>query len=434
MTAHPNNAKFGNDNGRIQFLTNLRPQIESFFQSRPFNSENPRVPLNASTFGTDEVIEAIDCLLSQNVTMGSKVTEFENQFADYMGSKHAVMVNSGSSANLLILAAVTNPLFKSPQRLHSGDEVIVPAVTWSTTLWPLVQMGCVPVLVDAELETLNMSLEATRAAITSKTKAIFVAHVLGNAADMIGFQKLAKEHGLLLLEDCCESLGSQLGGTPVGKFSAAASFSFFFSHHITTMEGGMIMTDDPELADLLRCLRAHGWTRDMKNRKQIEAQHPEIDSRFLFVNIGYNLRPMEVQAAFGIHQLKKLSQFNTLRRAVARKLCESFEPLKDKLHVVRPTVGAEHTWFGFPVLLTESQAHRRSDFVKHLEDNGIETRPVIAGNLAVQPALNHFAHRKSGHLSNAQKIMDRGVYWGSHPMMSDAEIQHIIKTVIRFFN
>lgn len=418
-----------------QFLLDrFRPEIDALFDARAKEEgTSHRLPLNAPTFGAAEVLEALDSLLSQNVTMGEKVARFEGEFAKYIGTKHALMVNSGSSANLLMLAALANPLCQARHRLAPGDEVLVPAVTWSTTIWPVVNMGLVPVLVDADRRTLNMSVEAAQKAIGPKTKAIFVAHILGNAADMDGFQALAKEHDLVLLEDSCEALGTTYKGKQTGRFSLLASYSFFFSHHITTIEGGMVVTDDDELAELLRCLRAHGWTRHLKDREAIEAKYPTLDPRFLFINVGYNLRPTEIQAAFGLHQLPKLAGFNAVRRERAAEMRRGLADLGDELQLIEPTDGVEHTWFGFPVLLRGAAPATRQRFVEHLGRHQIDTRPIVAGNLARQPALELFPHRLGDALPNAEAIMESGVYWAAHPSMTTAQVAHVVRAVRAFF-
>ena len=420
-----------------EVLARLRPQLASYFEeleAEEARTTSGRLPLNAPTFAEGEVLEALDSLLSRNVTMGEKVQRFEEMFSHYIGTKHAVMVNSGSSANLLMLSALANPACPERLRLTAGDEVLVPAVTWSTTLWPVINLGLVPVLVDADIRTLNMDVAAARAAITTKTRAIFVAHILGNAADMDAFQALAHEHNFVLLEDSCEALGTTYRGKPTGKFSSAASFSFFFSHHITTIEGGMVVTDNDELADLLLCLRAHGWTRHLKSRTSVEARYPELDPRFLFVNIGYNLRPTEIQAAFGLCQLPKLERFNRERRRLAEAMRHGLASVGEALRFVEPTLGVEHTWFGFPVLLRGAQTGRRREFTTFLERNGIETRPIIAGNLARQPALQLFPHRLGGMLRNADEIMKNGVYWACHPSMTAGQVEHLVGAVLRFFS
>jgi len=414
-----------------RFLTGVRGDLERILRSSP--SPAMRVPLNTATFGVDEVLEVLDSLLSQKVTMGAKVARFEEMFAAYIGVRHAVMVNSGSSANLLLMAAAANPLRDRCVRLLPGDEVLVPAVTWSTTVWPVINLGCVPVLVDADPGTLNMSVEAARRAVGPRTRAIFVAHILGNAADMRALRQLATERDLMLFEDSCEALGTTFEGLPTGRFSMASTYSFFFSHHITTMEGGMVVTDDDEFADLCRCLRAHGWTRHMRARDALEALYPDLDPRFLFVNIGYNLRPTELQAAFGLHQLPKLDGFNQARKRIAGTFRAAFSKLGDALQLTQPTPGTDHTWFGFPVLVGSRFRSLRKEFVRHLEERGIETRPIVAGNLAVQPAFRHFPHRIGGDLLNAEAIAARGVYWACHPMMTDAEVARVIAAVTEFF-
>ncbi|MEW6284199.1 MAG: DegT/DnrJ/EryC1/StrS family aminotransferase, partial [Candidatus Eremiobacterota bacterium] len=217
---------------------------------------------------------------------------------------------------------------------------------------------------------------------------------------------------------------------PTGRFSLAASFSFFFSHHITTMEGGMAVTDDDDLAELFRCLRAHGWTRQLRDRQAHERRHSELDPRFLFVNLGYNLRPTDVQAAFGLHQLPRLEDFNRRRAGLAARLCLALESLSQHLQLVRPTAEVEHTWMGFPVLLRRD---RRPEFVAHLEARGVETRPIVAGNLARQPALAHFPHRVAGRLEAADAVMRRGVYWGLHPGMTDEDVDYVARTLEDFF-
>ncbi|MGE0762271.1 MAG: DegT/DnrJ/EryC1/StrS family aminotransferase [Bdellovibrionales bacterium] len=415
-----------------QLLASLRPALKNHFdQSLLIHPD--QVPLSAPTTGLEEMEAVLRCFLEQKLTMGEKVLEFEKRFAQYIGRRHAIMVNSGSSANLLMIEALRNPETPKGLRLNPGDEVLVPAVTWSTTLTPVVGACLVPVLVDADLKTLNLSVEAARKAIGPKTKAIFVAHILGNSADMTGLIGLAKENGLILLEDSCEALGTEFRGKKTGSFGLAASFSFYFSHHITTIEGGMIVTDDDEYADLMRCLRAHGWTRHMHSRAEIEKKHSHLDPRFLFVNTGFNLRSTDVNAAIGLKQLEKLDRFNQIRIKIAMQTRAALEPWQTHMMWIEPTEGATHTWFGFPLLLQGPRQNQRAQLMKHLEQWKIETRPIVAGNLAEQPFLKLFPHRLGGPLLNAQEIMRRGIYWGSHPLMDQRHVQHIAKAVESFY-
>ena len=410
-------------------LDRLRDELERHYADDRAPAD--RVPLNAPIFGADEVMEVLDSLVSTHVTMGDKVRRFERAFADSVGVRHAIMVNSGSSANLLLLSCLANPRICEQHRLRPGDEVVVPAVTWITSLAPVIQVGAVPVIVDADIDTFCMAPDAAEAAISERTKAVFVTNLLGGLADIDRFRALADRHGLVLIEDSCESLGATRGGIPTGGQSLATTFSFYFSHHITTIEGGMIATDDDELADLCRCLRSHGWTRELSDRAAVEASHADIDPRFLFVNVGYNLRPTELQAAFGLHQLAKLEGYNRRRRQLAAEMRRRLSPLSAHLRPAAATPGTEPAWFGFAALV--SDASRRRALVDHLERRGIDTRPIICGNLAAQPMLALFDHRIGGPLAAAQAIMDRGIYWACHPSMSEAQVAHIEAAVTAFF-
>lgn len=396
-----------------------------------------KIPLNTSTFNELEINAAIDVLHSGFLTMGEKCFKFEDEFARYIGAKNAIYVNSGSSANLLAFFALVNSFCPTSkfggQKLNPGDEVIVPAVTWSTTIWPVVQAGLTPVLVDSDPYTLQMDPNAVRKAITSKTKAICPVHVLGNAVQLNEISNISKEHKLWLIEDTCESLGTKYSDKYVGTYGDIGTYSFFFSHHITTIEGGMIVTNNDDMAELFRAMRAHGWTRHLKDRKKQENLYPEIDPRFLFITTGFNLRPTEINAAFGLQQLKKLSQFNQSRRDVTDFwITELDEIIKNGL--IKPMQITENTiptWFGFPIICESKKL--RNGLQAHLEKNGIETRPIICGNLARQPALKSVNHRIASELTGADKVMDQGLFWGSHPMMTQEEKEYVLKVVKDFF-
>ena len=313
---------------REDLRAEIKRLVEEHFESIPPLPDDC-CPLSVPLFGGEEVYALLETLLDREVTAGRRVREFEDNFAEFIGSKHAIMVNSGSSANLLALSVLAHGSLAGG--LRPGDEVIVPAVAWSTTLAPVLQVGCVPVLVDVDPETLNLRPDSIAEAMSSRTRALLPTHLLGNPVDMNSLMEVAKEHDLWVIEDTCESLGSSVGERMVGSFGHLGTFSFYFSHHITTVEGGMLITDDDRLADLARSMRAHGWTRDMSNREELEAASPWIDPRFLFVNLGYNLRPTELQAAFGLVQLGRLEEFNDRRRANARFLVEALGDLTPEL-------------------------------------------------------------------------------------------------------
>jgi CDP-6-deoxy-D-xylo-4-hexulose-3-dehydrase len=413
---------------RAEIESKLAALIEEYF-SVPTEDDGLRCPLAVPLYGAEEVVAALQTLLSQEVTIGARVREFESVFAELVGARHAVMTNSGSSANLLALSALTS--LSVPRGLRPGDEVIVPAVTWPTTVAPIIQAGCVPVFVDVDIETLNLRPESLEDAWSPRTRAVFAVHLLGNPVAMGSLMAFARERDLWVLEDTCESLGTVIDGTPAGAIGDMGTFSFYFSHQITTVEGGMLVTDDDRLADIAWSMRSHGWTREMKARRELEATTPWIDPRFLFVHLGYNVRPMEVQAAFGLVQLRRLDEFNDARRRNARRLLDGLRDLDGRLRFVREQKGGRSTWFGFPVMAQDAQT--RIALCEHLEEHAIETRAIVAGNLAVQPAFRGSPHRTAGILADASAIGQRGLFIGNHPSLDDRRLDHIISTFHSFF-
>jgi CDP-6-deoxy-D-xylo-4-hexulose-3-dehydrase len=391
-----------------------------------------QIPLNASTLGTEETEAVLEILASTRVTMGPKCQEFERAFGEFLGAE-AIFVNSGSSANLLTFFSLANHAAPHPntkRHFVPGSEVIVPAVSWSTTFWPIIQAGGVPVLIDCNPDTFQMNTSAMRAALSEKTVAVCAVHVLGNTVAMNEVANFVEENGLWLIEDTCEALGARYGGKLAGSFGDVATFSFFFSHHITTIEGGMIVTKTAELAELLRCMRAHGWTRDLKNRKEVEALYPEMDPDFLFINSGFNVRPTEINAALGIIQLKKLETLNRQRNEIAARWTKEFASLIQEglFRPMQPTEETDIACFGYPVMCRSAQIRR--ELKRQLSGHGIETRPIICGNMARQPAFKHVNHRVSGGLTGADEIMARGLMWGLHPQMSGDETAYVAGTVL----
>lgn len=395
-----------------------------------FDAAHPVVRLHEPTFSTDEINAALECLLTTRVTMGAKVKQFEREFADNDGFAHGVMVNSGSSANLLAIAAVANP--ETSEGLKPGDEVIVPALSWSTTVWPLVQLGLVPVIVDISSSTLNIDPGEIERAIGPKTRAVMIVPVYGNPCDMDAIVDICQRKNLMLIEDCCEALGASYDGKPVGKFGRVATFSFYYSHHMTTLEGGICVTDDGELAETMRILRAHGWVREVENPEPWFKRYPEIDPRFLFVNLGYNLRATELQGAMGSVQLPKLAGYVEARRASAAWFLEELSAAGDVLAFQEETPKGRHSWFGFPITVRHDARFRVGDLRAALENAHVETRPIICGNIARQPAMQMFEHRISGDLSCASQVMDCSFSFGNHQAI-DAGAREYVVGVIREF-
>jgi CDP-6-deoxy-D-xylo-4-hexulose-3-dehydrase len=374
-------------------------------------------PLVDSSYDNQEIISCMATLLSGQLTMGAKVRQFEEQFAAYCGARYAVMVNSGSSANLLALSVLTNPLRRV--HLRPGDKVAVPAVCWSTSLWPVIQTGLVPVLVDVDPGTLNLSIPSLQAALRQHDlKAVLMVHVLGNSTELPALLEIVDRHGLLLMEDTCESLGTTYDGRMLGTLGSFGTFSFYFSHHMTTIEGGMVLAETDEDYDLLKCLRAHGWSREQSNRAELERANSHIDPRFLFVNVGYNLRPMEIQAAFGLEQLKRLDEMNRQRRANVQRIRAAFARhprWRGQLQFPEATAQLDACWFGFPFLVDPALDLDYRKFTASLLRNGVDTRPIVSGNMALQPAVKHFGIELGmGPFTGAQAVHDRGLFIGCH--------------------
>lgn len=418
---------------KMQVKHEIEDLIKNYYSQKRkprFALGKTRIPLNIPSYDWEEVCEAIESLLSTYVTMGKKVAQFESMFADYIGVKYATMVNSGSSANLIALSILTNPMLK--ERIQPGDEIITPAVTWATTVFPIINCGAIPVLVDVDLDTFNINLDEVEKAITNKTKAIMPVHLLGNPCDMPRIMEIAREHNLFVIEDACEAHGAELNGKKVGSFAQLATFSFFFSHHISTIEGGMVLTNNEELGELAKALRVFGWIRDLRNKDNIIKRHKDIDPRFLFINIGYNLRPTEIQGAFGIHQIKKLDKFIEIRRENANFWTDNLRQYSDYLWLHKEKERTRHVWFGYPITIKPDAPFTRREMVDFLEKRGVETRPIMSGNIDEQPAMRLFPYRRVGELPNSRLIMRSSFFFGNHHGIGKEEREAIVDYIGEF--
>ena len=307
------------------------------------------IRLHEPTYNLDEINEVVKTLLSTRLTFGPKTKKFEAAFSKIVKSRYSMYVNSGSSANLLAFSVLTNPYFK---RLKPGDEVIVPTLSWSTSVWPIIQCNLKPVFVDINKETMNIDVSKIEKAITKRTKCILTIHTYGNAAEIDKLLKLKKKYGLFLIEDTYESLGTKFKGKYCGTFGDIGTYSFYFSHHLTTVEGGMMVTKNKEISNIAKMLRAHGWIRDLENKekKKLEKKYSKIDKKFLFTNIGYNIRGSEIGAAIGLIQLKKLKRIISIRRKIGKFWKKHFKN-NDVLSIQKETINSEHSWFGIPIYL-----------------------------------------------------------------------------------
>jgi len=342
-------------------------------------------PLTEKTYNHEEINAMVEVFLNDKLTMGNNVVSFEKEFAEYIGSKYAIMVNSGSSANLLAMAVLTN--FKYKNKLNAGDKIIIPTVCWSTSVWPIIQMGLIPVFVDIKLETLNADTSKIEELLINddKIKGMVLVHILGNCTNMKMVMELKQKYNLIIVEDTCESLGSTYNNKRLGTFGECGTYSFYFSHHITTIEGGMVVTDDDEIFELLKCLRAHGWSRGQKN---VVENNISVDDRFCFINIGYNLRPMETQAAMGRVQLKKLNVQNSNRKQNYNKIISKIKNSgSDKLFWFKEQTDCDCIWFCLPFILNVK--YNKSKYLETLERHNIETRPIVTGNFTRQPVFQY---------------------------------------------
>ena len=415
-------------------LKKIKKIIKDYFKIKleeSFHYDKSRVPLAIPPYSWEEIYESLESLLSMETTMSKKVMLFEKKFAFYIGVKYALMVNSGSSANLLALSILSNPLLKK-KRIRKGDEIITPAVTWATTVYPIVNIGAKPVFVDVDLKTRNIMPSEIEKAITKKTKAIMPVHLLGYPCDMKKILKLAHNYDLYTIEDACEAHGSEYFGKKVGSFGNLATFSFFASHHITTMEGGMVVTNNPQLYEIGKSLRAFGWIRDLKDRKLYSKKFSHIDPRFLFVNTGYNMRPTEIQGAFGIHQIKKLDYFIKIRRDNAEYWNKKLSPYSDYLILPQDEKGYLNSYMAYPITFIENEFFKKDDLIKILEKNKIETRPVMAGNITQQPVIKFIPHIIQGKLPNSQYIMKNSFLIGIHQGINKKMRRYVADIIIEF--
>lgn len=371
-----------------------------------------KYPLATATWDQAEYDALQRVITSGMFTMGPQVFEFEKQFARYLGAKHCVMVNSGSSANLLMVAALFYS--KNPDlTLRPGDEVIVPAVSWSTTYYPLHQYGLKIKFVDIDLHTLNYDLDALGKAVTDNTRLIMVVNLLGNPNDFDRIKTIIGSRKITLIEDNCESLGAEFQGKKAGTFGVMGSYSSFFSHHISTMEGGLISTDDEELHHILLSLRAHGWTRNLPKVNHVcsEKSDDPFKEAFRFVLPGYNVRPLEMSGALGIEQVKKLPMLIAERRKNAALLQVAM--LDHPTVMIQHEIGAS-SWFGFSLVIRPGVSLTRDELLRKLNVLGFEVRPIVAGNFAKNEVVKYFNSEVSGKLTNAEHIDGHGLFVGNH--------------------
>nr|WP_294934529.1 DegT/DnrJ/EryC1/StrS family aminotransferase [uncultured Flavobacterium sp.] len=379
-----------------------------------------KYPLASSTWD-DREIEAINGVIAKDMyTMGEGVKQFEDDFAKFVNSKYCVMVNSGSSANLIAVAAM---FYTKNPKLKRGDEVIVPAVSWSTTYYPLYQYGLKLKFVDVDLHTLNFDLNQLKNAVTDATKMILAVNLLGNPNDFNAIRDIIGDRDIILMEDNCESMGAEYKEKQTGTFGLVGTFSTFFSHHMATMEGGLIVTDDLEMYHVMVCLRAHGWTRHLPKENLISNKSDNsFEESFRFLLPGYNVRPVEMSGVIGTEQLKKLPGFLDQRRKNAALFSSLFENHKD-FYIQKDIDNS--SWFGFSLIIKPESKRNRFDIVKKLEENQIDCRPIVTGDFTKNEVLKYFDYEIFGEMKNAHYLDQKGFFVGNHQIDLTEQIKHL---------
>lgn len=411
-----------NSSEAVNVLESLRRYVDSVHQF-DYTSQTKQIRLHEPTISGEEIIEAVKVLISTRVTSGDNVKEFEAAAVDVLASDFAVSVNSGSSANLLALSALTSS--RMDGFLKAGDHVIVPGLSWATTVWPIVQLGLVPSFVDIDPNTLNICPDRIEEAITPNTKAIMLVHVYGNPCDMSKILEIAQKYNLWVIEDCCEALGAKYEGRHVGSMGDVGTFSFYYSHHVSTMEGGVVVSNNSKLATVLKVQRAHGWLRDVDDVSLYKDSLIDFPLGFTFVDTGFNFRLTELQAAIGKSQLRKLDGYVRHRRKIADRYREELRDLSDRIRIQSESDLGESSYFGMAFTILD-EGVSRDHVIESLMAAGIESRPIIAGNMARQPGLRGHKHLlpKSG-MAGCDAVMMNGMSLPCHQSMSVESVSRV---------
>ena len=393
-------------------------------------------------FDHEEMINLVDASLDFWLTAGRYATTFEKEFAIFMQQKYSLLVNSGSSANLIAFSTLTSPLLKDRQ-LKPGDEVITVAAGFPTTVTPIIQNGLIPVFVDVEIDTYNIMIGEIEKALSEKTKAIMIAHTLGNAFDLEEISKFCKKHKLFLVEDCCDAVGTTFNGKMVGTFGDLATVSFYPAHHMTMGEGGAVLTSNPLLQRIAVSFR--DWGRDCYCEpgadntcgRRFTQQHGDLpygfDHKYVYRHLGYNLKITDMQAAVGVAQLRKLPKFIEKRKSNFKKLYEGLKVFEEYLYLPIASEKADPSWFGFPLTVKENEYFTKNELTLCLESNRILTRQLFAGNMTKQPAFKDVNYRTVGSLKNTDYIMNNTLFIGVYPGINDKMISFIVQTFTNFF-
>ena len=428
---------------RKEILDLVKQYYVETFANQKFEPGKTPVPFAGRIFSEEEMVNLVDSSLDFWLTTGRYAEEFETKFAEYMQQRNCLLVNSGSSANLIAFSTLTSPLLKS-KRIMPGDEVITVAAGFPTTVNPIAQYGVIPVFVDVDLETFNVKSSDIEKAVTDKTKAIMLAHTLGNPFDLKTVKSIAEKYNLFLVEDCCDAVGSTYDGKMVGTFGDLATTSFYPAHHITMGEGGSVLTSNPLLKRIALSMR--DWGRDCycdpgcdnTCGRRFKGQYGDLpkgyDHKYVYSHIGYNLKVTDMQAAIGVAQLKKLPDFVQKRKENFQKLYNGLKQYEEYLILPKATPNSDPSWFGFPFNIRENGKFKRNDLAEFLEEHRILTRQLFAGNMTKQPAYQHVNYRISGSLSNTDYIMHNTIFIGVYPGIDEERMNYILSVFDKFFN
>ncbi len=430
------------DEIKQQIMELVAQYYEAAFPEQTFVPGETAVPVSGRVFDHTEITNLVDASLEFWLTTGRYAEQFEREFAKFVGVRHAILCNSGSSANLLALSALTSPTLAERQ-LKPGDEVITVAAGFPTTVNPIIQNGLVPVFLDIDLQTHNIDTTHLETAVSPRTKAIILAHTLGNPFNLDTIVEFANRHNLWLIEDNCDALGTTYRGRHTGTFGHLATVSFYPAHHITTGEGGMVLTNSPRLKKLVESFR--DWGRDcwcapgVSNTcgKRFEWQLGELpygyDHKYIYSHVGYNLKMTDMQAAAGLAQLKKLPEFIQIRKRNWQYLHDGLRPYRQFLMLPQPTPHSDPSWFGFLLSVRPEAPFSRNELIQHLENNQIATRLLFGGNLTRQPAYQNVRYRVVGELTNTDIVMNQTFWIGVYPGLTLPMLDYVIETFATFF-
>jgi len=393
-------------------------------------------PIKDSTFRNKDLIEGIKVIFSKDVTMSKVTKKFEKTFSKKINTPYSLMVNSGSSANLLAFQCLINPYRK--KKLKKDDEVLIPAICWPTSFWPIIQSGLKPVFVDVDRENFNIDLKDLKKKISRKTKALMLIHVLGVSTNMDKLMKILKKNRIILIEDTCESIGAKYKNKFLGTFGDFSTFSFYFSHQISSIEGGMICCKNKQDEDIIKSLRSHGWIKDLSNQKKMEKKFKKINKNFFFINSGFNFRPTDIQAAIGLSQFKSLNNFIKIRKINRNKIIQKITTDKkwdNQVSFVEKNDNVEASWFGLAMLFNKKFKHKKKLILNKLDKLGIENRPIISGNFLQQPALRKYnISQKSKNFPNANHVHEYGLFVGlKNKIMSRIETEKFANIFFKSF-